>query len=467
MSFERVKIIATVGPASATPEIIGEMIEAGVDVFRINFSHGEHDEHKRTYRTIREEAERADAFVAILADLCGPKIRTGKVEGGQIPLVEGATLTITAQDVLGNETTVSTSYKGLHRDVKPSDRILLDDGMLELEVERIEGENIVCTIAVGGVLKDRKGMNIPGSLLSLPALTDKDKRDLEFARELGVDFFALSFVRRPEDVIEAKALAGEIPVIAKIEKPEAIENLAEIVSVADGMMVARGDLGVEAGPEKVPLIQKRIIRDANASGLPVIVATQMLETMISNPKPTRAEVSDVANAVLDGTDAVMLSGETAVGKYPVKAVRSMAGVLAEIEESDVYRNLPDPEQRGYKTFSGAIARSAVTASADLDLKAIAVYTDSGRSASLVSACRPHAHVVAFSRHESVLRRLALRWGVFPLRGEWVESIEPAITQAKQSLKTRGLVSSGDAVAVMFGQEGPEGFTDTLRLVEIS
>ncbi len=463
--MQRVKIVATLGPASADSGTISELVAAGLDVARLNFSHGTHEDHRKMFDTVRAAAKEAGAHVAVLADLCGPKIRAGRLRGGSAKLVEGAEVTITTEDLMGDEKRFSTNYKQLPKDVSPSNRILLDDGLLELEVMDVRGEDIVCKIITGGTLRDRKGMNIPGTPLSTPALTAKDREDLEFARELGVDYFALSFVRSARDVRETVDLAGGIPVIAKIEKPEAIDQLEEIIEAADGVMVARGDLGVEAGAEKVPLLQKRIIRWAAARGKPVIVATQMLDSMIHNPRPTRAEVSDVANAVLDGTDAVMLSGETASGKYPVRAVAEMAAILEEVEGSRLFERVPHLFRNSEYSFSNAIARACVAASEDLSLKALAVYSETGHSAALVSAHRPMAAIVALSRHEEVLRRLALRWGVLPVLAQWVEEIHGVVEQAQRVLLERNVVSPGDDIAITFGMQdmtGP-GRTDVLKL----
>ncbi len=463
--MQRVKIVATIGPASSSPEMVGAMIAAGIDVVRLNFSHGNHEEHRAVFQTVRAEAERAGAQVAILADLCGPKIRSGALQGGAAELTEGAPIEIVTQPVMGTAARISTNYEALPDDVGTGDRILIDDGLLELEVREVRDRVVHCLVVVGGTLKDHKGMNIPGTPLSTPALTAKDRDDLTFARALGVDFFALSFVRRPEDVIETKALAGSIPVIAKIEKPEAVMHLTDIIDVADGLMVARGDLGVEAGPEKVPLLQKRIIRDAAVRGLPVIVATQMLDSMIRNPRPTRAEVSDVANAVLDGADAVMLSGETASGKYPLEAVRTMSSILEEIERSELFERQPPPLKVSEKSFSNAIAHAAVQAASDLGLRALAVYSETGHSAALVSSCRPLATVVGLSRHPEVLRRLALRWGVIPVHADWVEGVSGVVQQAEQRLLELGAVAPGDDIAITFGMQdmnGP-GRTDVLKL----
>lgn len=463
--MQRVKIVGTLGPTSSDPVMIRKLIDAGLDVVRLNFSHGDHETHRRTYEIVREQARAAGQHVAILADLCGPKIRAGKMEGGAVELVNGAPVIVTTEEVLGTCHRFSTIYTSLPGDVHPGSRILLDDGLLELQVVKVAGKDIYCEVVIGGTLKDKKGMNIPGTPLSTPALTDKDKDDLMFAKELGVDFFALSFVRDPKDVLEAQALAGDIPVIAKIEKPEAVLNLDAIVQAADGLMVARGDLGVEAGAEKVPLIQKRLIRAAGALGKPVIVATQMLDSMIHNPRPTRAEVSDVANAVLDGADAVMLSGETASGQYPLEAVKTMASIIDEVERSEFFEHMPRPMPLDECTFSNAIAHAAVGAAQTMELKAFAVYTESGHSAELVSSCRPMASIVAFSRHERVLRRLALRWGVLPLLADWVQGVAGVMEQAERKLLDNGIAKPGDDIAVTFGMQdmsGP-GRTDVLKL----
>lgn len=466
---QRVKIVGTVGPASETIETIEALVEAGLDVVRLNFSHGDHAGHGRVFEGVRDAAARAGRFVAVLADLCGPKIRTGKVRGGGVPLEVGASISITPDDVLGSADRISTTLGTLSKDVHPGDTILLDDGRLALTVTAIDGAEVRCEVVRGGVLTDHKGMNIPGVLVSVPSLTERDRADLAFAKSLGVDAFALSFVRQARDVAEAKALAGDIPVIAKIEKPEAIANLGDIIEMADGVMVARGDLGVEAGAEQVPLLQKRIIAEASEKGLPVIVATQMMESMITQPTPTRAEVSDVANAVLDGADAVMLSGETAVGQYPVKTIREMSAVIAAVENSDFFSRTPKVVQVANPQFSNAIAKAVVSAAADFDISAIAVYTESGRTAALVSAYRPHASIVALSRHPEVLRWLALRWGVVPVQSEWAESSDDMVDQAVRMLLENKTVRPGDNIAIAFGLSSSGGNiqTDTLRLIRVS
>ena len=464
--MKRAKIVATLGPASSEPGIVRALIAAGMNVARLNFSHGDHELHRTTFEMVRREAAEAGVPVAVLADLAGPKIRVGRIRGGEVTLRQGDAVTITTEDVLGTAERISTSYRALPSDVRRGDPILLDDGLLRLEVRDVVDNEVRCEVMTGGTLRDRKGMNLPVSPLSTPAITEKDRQDLEFARELGVDFFALSFVRRAEDVVEARELAGDIPVIAKIEKPEAIEAREAIADAADGLMVARGDLGVEAGFDKVPLMQKRLIRDAAARGKPVIVATQMLESMIASPVPTRAEVSDVANAVLDGADALMLSGETAVGAYPVEAVRRMAAVIEEVESSELYRLQPEPVRIEEYSFDNAIARAAVKAAQDLDLKALAVYTESGHTASLVSAYRPDAPILGMSRHDRSLRRMALCWGVSPVRiDHWITNVQEGLAVVEETVIESGVAGPGDDIAVTFGMleiSGP-GRTNVLTL----
>jgi pyruvate kinase len=449
--MRKVKIVCTMGPSTTGVERLVELLRAGMDVARLNFSHGDHEAHRQMFRDIRAAAERVGRPIAILADLSGPKIRIDKLQNGAVVLEKGKRLTLTTTTLLGTAERISHSYAPLARDVRPGDPILLDDGLLQLKVEKIEGDDVTCVVVDGGTLKDKKGMNLPGSRLSTPALTEKDKADIVFGRELGVDYFALSFVRRPEDMTEAKLLAGSIPVIAKIEKPEAVLRLEEILDASDGVMVARGDLGVEAGHEKVPVIQKRILRAVMPRAIPAITATQMLESMVKNPRPTRAEVSDVANAVLDGTDAVMLSAETSVGDYPVEAVRTLAAVIEDVEHSSFSTDaIAGRERVKAKSFSHAIADAAVEAAKQLSLAALAVYSESGASAALVSAHRPTSTIVCFSRNAAVLNKLALYWGVQPLFGAWVHGVKGVVEQAEGRLLEHGLVKPGDGIAVTFG-----------------
>ncbi len=464
--MRKVKIVCTLGPATAGVPRLVELIRAGMDVARLNFSHGEYAAHRTMYDDVRAAARQSGRAITVFADLCGPKIRVGKMQGGQVVLERGKTIVLGTGDMLGTSERVSHTYLALARDVKPGDPVLLDDGLLQLRVESVKGDDVLCRIVDGGVLKDKKGMNLPGSALSVPALTEKDKRDIVFGRELGVDWFALSFVRDPGDVEEAKALSGGIPIIAKIEKPEAVNNLEAILEVADAVMVARGDLGVEAGNEKVPLIQKRILREIKLRAKPAITATQMLDSMVKNPRPTRAEVSDVANAVLDGTDAVMLSAETSVGDYPVEAVQTLGKIIDEIERNENYltagQERPDVRER---TFSSSIADAAAEIAEDLNLAAIAVYTESGHSANLLSAQRPLANIVAFSRHETILNRLGLLWGVRPLHGEWVQGVAGVAEQTERELLRNELAAPGDNIVITFGMAlGSEPFqTNVLKL----
>lgn len=455
------KIVCTIGPATAGVDNLCRLIEAGMDVARLNFSHSEHAYHEETFHAVRQASEKMGKPVAILADLSGPKIRLGEIENGGVLVTEGDEIHITTHELVGNAQRVSTTYTPLPDEVEPGVSILVDDGYLELEVKAVEGDEVRCVVKTGGMLKSRKGLNIPHAGISAPALTQKDRIDVEFGRKLGVDFFALSFVRRPSDVEEAKQLAGSIPVIAKIEKPQAISHLDAIADICDGMMVARGDLGVEVGFEKVPLLQKRIIQAMNQRAKPVITATQMLESMVNNPRPTRAEVSDVANAVLDGTDAVMLSAESAVGKYPFAAVRTMSQIIQEVESSAFRaRMISPPANIIGPSFESAIAHSAARAAVDLDLKAVVVYSVTGRSLALVSAYRPHSPIAAFSADHAVLRRSALRWGVRPVFASWVSGVDGVVRQSEEALIRHGLAKPGDRIAITFGMQdgGPVGTT---------
>jgi pyruvate kinase len=458
--MRRAKIVCTLGPASREPGVIGDLIDEGMNVARINFSHGDRETHAATIRAVRAEADKRGVPVAILQDLQGPKIRVGRFTEGQVELEPGADFTITTRAVPGSVEVVSTTYEGLPRDVKPGDVLLLDDGLLSLEVERVDGEEVSTRVLIGGVLKNNKGINLPGVKVSAPALTDKDRADLAFGLELGVDFIALSFVRSPEDVREAVRLARlpgserHVPIIAKIEKPEAVDRLEDIIDVADGVMVARGDLGVEIGAEKVPLVQKRAIGETNQRGKIVITATQMLESMVSNPRPTRAEASDVANAVLDGTDALMLSGETAAGRYPLLAVRTMARIIEEIESSSLYWERFDDTQLDMRDMVNAVAKSSVVAARQMGASVIACATESGGIARLMSDYRPHCPLVAFTSRPEVYRRLALYWGVLPRLAEPAPSFDDTLVRVNDSLLADGLCKRGDLVvltmAVPFG-----------------
>jgi pyruvate kinase len=479
------KIVATIGPASREPKVLQLLVQAGIDVVRLNFSHGEHADHLSVLRTVREIAAAAGRPVAVLQDLSGPKIRTGKVKGGEIFLEDGSTVTITTDETVeGTPRLISTTYDPLPRDVAPGDRILLDDGNLELKVGRASGEQVECVVVHGGPLRSNKGMNLPGVKLSTPALTEKDKRDLAFGIEHGVDYVALSFVRQAADVEQAKALVrslgGTAPLIAKIEKREAMDDLPAILAASDGVMVARGDLGVEMSTEEVPTLQKRIIEMANGAGRVVITATQMLESMIDSPRPTRAEASDVANAILDGTDAVMLSAETASGRFPVQAVETMARIAHYTEEQ--YASRPAARLRASRATDGprsaitaasgsqvarSLARVASTVCEELSCKLVVAFTESGSTARLVSSYRPRAAIAAITYNDDTYRRLALWWGVVPVKSEFAPTTDEMIVKGDDLLKRRGLAASGDRVVMLAGQSHTTGATNMLRVHTVS
>ena len=431
----RTKIVATIGPSSSSPEVLQRLLAAGVDVVRMNFSHGTHEQHGEAYRNIRAAAATCGHHVAVLADLCGPKIRVGMFEGGAIELVPGETVTVTVRDVLGGKGLIPSQYVSLARDVKGGDRILLDDGKLALSVIEVEGTEISCLVVDGGRLSNKKGMNLPGVAVSTPALTDKDRLDAAFASRLGVDYLALSFVRGAADVEDLKFLLNglglDTPIIAKIEKPEALSAIGQILGAADGIMVARGDLGVEVAAEEVPLIQQELIRLATLANKPVIVATQMLESMIESARPTRAEVTDVAQAAMARADAVMLSAETAAGKHPVEAVATMDRILRMVEgyqfKHSQWGVAATGEQGRLDSDSGeAISRATSLLSHELSARAIVVPTRSGKTVRLVSAERPAAPIIATTRDEQLCRRLALLWGVTPEHATLEQAAEPGL-----------------------------------------
>jgi len=436
---------------------------------RLNFSHGEHAQHLEVMQRARAIAAERGRPIAILQDLSGPKIRTGKLKGGApIELRDGARIRITTDEAVeGTADLISTTYDPLPHDAAAGDTILLDDGNLELKVLGTAGEHVDCEIVHGGLLKPNKGMNLPGVKLSTPALTEKDRRDLAFGIAQGVDWVALSFVRQAADVLETKALiaslGGSVPVIAKVEKREAIDDLAHIVEVADGLMVARGDLGVELSTEEVPTLQKRIIQMANGAGKVVITATQMLESMIENARPTRAEASDVANAILDGTDAIMLSAETASGRFPVESVETMARIARYTEEHYAFR-------RGDRNVVGqgsmvarSLARVAAMVAEELDCKLIVAFTESGSTARLVSSFRPRAPIAAITYNDDTYRRLALWWGVVPVKSTFAASTDEMVVKGEELLKQSGLAAAGDTVLMLGGQQHTAGATNMMRV----
>jgi len=468
----RAKIVCTLGPASSSPERIGELIDAGMNVARLNFSHGSHEDHAKLLHTLRAEADRRGKSVAALLDLQGPKIRVGKfATPAGVVLKPGAEFTITTEQCVGDEKRCSTSYSLLPNDVKPGDSLLLDDGYLSLAVTAVNEREVKTVVVTGGVLKNNKGINLPGVDVSAPALSEKDRTDIGFALRHGVDYVALSFVRRAEDVIEAKRLLTadnvSIPVIAKIEKPQALERLGEIIDASDGCMVARGDLGVELGPEKVPLWQKRIIEEVNKRGKIVITATQMLESMITQPRPTRAEASDVANAVLDGTDALMLSGETASGAHPVEAVRTMVRIIQEIEKSAYYHANVEVPGLQLATSTNAIAHAAVTAARAMKLKTIVAVSDSGGAGRLISEYRPEANIICMTTDEITFRRLALVWGVTPVMIGPSATTEELLDRVEGTLIEKNLASPGEHVLITMAVPVGSGVsTNILKIHQI-
>src|SRR5262245_42211617 len=470
--MRRTKIVATIGPASCRPDVLERLLRAGVNVVRQNFSHGDHEGHRQVIEAVRALAARTGEPIAILQDLSGPKIRIGNLEGGgPVELRDGARITITTDDVAGSAARISTTYKPLPRDVKPGERILLDDGNLELRVAGVAATEVECVIVHGGLLRPHKGMNIPEATLSTPALTEKDRRDLAFGLAQGVDYVALSFVRQPKDLEDVKAIvraAGQkTPVIAKIEKREAVQNLESVLAASEGVMVARGDLGVELSTEEVPTLQKRIIALANTMGKVVITATQMLESMIENPRPTRAEASDVANAILDGTDAVMLSAESASGAYPVPAVETMSRIAVYTENHYDYRHLghlpADVTAGAISPVARSLARVAASVAEELSCKLIVAFTESGLTAQLVSCFRPRAPIAAITYNEEVFRRLALWWGVIPVKSDFAKTTDEMIVKGEALLKQKGLAAAGDRVLMLGGMTHTAGATNMIRI----
>jgi pyruvate kinase len=467
-AFRRTKIVATLGPASCDPAMIKQLVDAGVNVFRINMSHATHDQCREWTAQVRSAERGAGTIIAVLADLQGPKLRIGELEGHKpVHLVAGNPFEITTAHVVGNAQRVSTIYAELPKDVKAGDRILLDDGRIELRVVPTAGSVVTTTVVNGGELGEHKGMNLPGVHVSSPSLTEKDREDLALAIAAGVDFVALSFVRSAADVREAKAAVkaagGATPVVAKIEKPEAVDALEEILDVADAVMVARGDLGVEMAPERVPTLQKQIIHRARAHLIPVITATQMLESMMHNPRPTRAEASDVANAIIDGTDAIMLSGETAAGVYPVEAVATMDRIALEVERS--FPPLRDRRRTSVTNDSQAISQAAVSITESIDVKAIAAFTRTGFSARIVSKDRPSVPVYAFVPDLTIARRLLLDWAVQPRVLDFGKTTDELIAAVEEELLSLHAVERGQAVVLVGGTPlGVAGRTNLLKIL---
>lgn len=476
IKYNPTKIVCTVGPASNEVSVLEAMLRAGMDLTRLNFSHGTHEDHRRTFERVTQAARRLGCHPGILADLQGPKIRTGKLQGGgPVELCPGERVVITTADQPGTAQYLTTTYTALPGDVKAGDRLLLDDGLLELQVHKVQEREVCCEIITGGLLGEHKGINLPGVAVSSPSLTEKDKRDAAFALQLGVDYLALSFVRRPEDITTLReyvqSLGYSVPIVAKIEKPEALEHLPEVIAASDVIMVARGDLGVELSPEMVPVWQKRIITECALQGKPVITATQMLDSMRENPRPTRAEASDVANAIFDGTDAVMLSGETAVGKYPVESVAMMRRIATEAEREQArWRQGEGYQQPEDKTQSiaAAVSRAAVTVACEVGAVAIIAFTESGSTALTASKQRPRMPILAFTPLEGTARRCSLYWGVLPVLVETVTDTDQMIRQTSARVKELGFVKPGDRVVLTAGVPmGSPGTTNTIRVETIS
>jgi pyruvate kinase len=446
----RTKIVATLGPASNTPQMLERLLAAGVDVFRLNFSHGTQQQHAETYEKVRVAAKKLGRHVAVLADLCGPKIRCGLFDGDGIDLETGKEVVVTTRECIGKPGLIPSQYKSLSSDVRAGDRILLDDGKLELKVLHVTGEDIQCLVVYGGRLKNKKGINLPGVNVSCAALTEKDKSDAVFAARLGVDYMALSFVRSAADIKELKELLAvndtPVPVVAKIEKPEALKVIGEILEVTDAVMVARGDLGVEMAAEEVPLIQQELVRLSRKAHRPVIVATQMLESMIENSRPTRAEVTDVASAAFGHTDAVMLSAETASGQYPAEAVATMDRILRLAEgyswKHKYFGKVAELAQDEQLRVASAVSRAASLLSGDLNVRAVVVPTRTGATARVVSSERPAAPVVAIASDERICRKLALNWGVTPELATDENLKEPAV-YARSLVQKMELAKAGD------------------------
>ncbi len=470
MKKRRAKIVCTLGPATSSAQMIDHLVRAGMDVARLNFSHGTHDEHARAVFLARRASGHHEKPLGILADLQGPKIRTGALErGAPVRLRFGQRFTLTTKNIIGTAEAVSTTFRALPESVHKGDRILLSDGQIALRVLSVRGREVVCHVEDGGDLREHQGINLPGVKLKIPSLTPKDRKDLAFALQLGADYIALSFVRTAADVRAAKAViarAGKnTPVIAKLEKPEAIENLDEILSVADGVMVARGDLGAEMSPEKVPVVQKQIISRARNALVPVITATQMLDSMQRNPRPTRAEASDVANAIFDGSDALMLSGETASGSYPLEALAMMDRIIREAETS--ITDPPRPARFAELHIAETNAEAICHAAEELRMKLVVVFTETGFSARLVSKYRPPAPIVCFTPNPDTRRRLSLLWGVLPRRIAGIRSIEELAKVAEERLREERLVRRGDIVGIIAGTPlGAHGSTNLMRILRV-
>jgi pyruvate kinase len=452
VSYNKTKIVATIGPASNNKEMLKALAREGVDVFRLNFSHGKHEDHQKVVNYIRELNDELGTHIAILQDLQGPKIRVNEMQPG-VEIKAGETITITTKEVLGNKDLVSTSYEGLPNDVKVGDMILIDDGKLELRVKDVRGVEVTCTIIYGGPLKSRKGINLPFSKVSAPSLTEKDLEDLKFGLKNRVDWVALSFVRKAKDIQTLRDIINEhkstTRIVAKIEKPEALENIDDIIAATDAVMVARGDLGVEIWMEEVPMVQKMLVEKCNRASKPVIVATQMMESMIENPRPTRAETNDVANAVMDGADALMLSAETAAGKYPVEVIRSMVRTIGSVEkQGNIYFRFRDVEAGSPNYFNDSLILTACKLAKDVNAKAIVGMTQLGYAAIKASSHRPNANIFAFTSNDSILNAMNLVWATRAYHYDKASSTDETIADVEKILKRDGHVQTGDIFIIL-------------------
>ncbi len=469
--MRKTKIICTIGPASDDPKILRSLLENGTNVIRLNFSHGDYEEHGKRIALVKEMREAMGLPVAILLDTKGPEIRIGKFKDGQVKLVEGQKFTLTTEDIEGDETKVSVYFKGITDDVRKGATILLDDGLVGLIVEDITDNEVVCRVINGGTLGSGKGVNIPGISTSLPAITPKDVEDIKFGISQGVDYIAASFVRKPSDVLAIKKVLEEnngtsIKVIAKIENQEGLENIDDIIKVSDGIMVARGDLGVEIPTEEVPIAQKSIIKKCIEASKPVIIATQMLDSMIRNPRPTRAETSDVANAIFDGTDAIMLSGETAIGKYPVDALLTMAKIAERVENSIDYIRAFEKRIVGQEaTVTNSISHATCSIAHDLHAKAIVTATRTGHTARMVSKYRPASHIIATTTNETTYRELSLVWGVWPYISPSMENTDKMIEKSVEIATHTGIVNRGDVIVITAGV--PVGISGSTNLIKVT
>ncbi|GKU26838.1 pyruvate kinase [Clostridium folliculivorans] len=468
--MRKTKIICTIGPASEKEEILSKIIEAGMNVSRHNFSHGDHEEHKGRIDSVKELAKKYDKQIAVMLDTKGPEIRTGKFEPSKVELTVGSEFTIYAGgDVVGDTTQCSVTYAGLGNDVKPGNMILIDDGLVGLEVTSVEGNKISCVVKNTGVVGTHKGVNVPGVAIKLPAMTEKDIADLKFGCEVGVNLVAASFIRKAADVEAIRKVlvengGSDIQIFSKIENQEGVDNIDEIIAVSDGIMVARGDLGVEIPIEKVPSVQKLIIEKCNTIGKPVITATQMLDSMMRNPRPTRAEVSDVANAILDGTDAIMLSGESANGSWPVESVQTMARIAQETEKKLSYELAVSTAKKHVPAIAGVISRAACNAAHELKAAAIITSTQTGATAMRISQNRPDCPIFAVTPSERVAKKLALSFGVYPIVAEKATTTDEIIEGSVKTVKARGLLNSGDTVVISAGVPVDQvGATNILKI----